>query len=54
MVFPAARRLPILLRAVVVSAMSSIVHGVLGCHESDNAQVAHEDQLRAALRCATR
>jgi hypothetical protein len=42
--------LPILLSAVLVFVVSSIIHMVLGYHNSDVAAVPGEDQVREALR----
>jgi hypothetical protein len=42
--------LPILLSAVLVFVVSSIIHMMLGYHNSDVATVPGEDQVRAALR----
>ncbi len=42
--------LPILLSAVVVFAVSSLIHMVLGYHANDYAKVPDEDQVADALR----
>jgi hypothetical protein len=42
--------LPILLSAVLVFVLSSIIHMVLGYHQSDYTQLPNEDAVRAAIR----
>ncbi len=42
--------LPVLLSAVLVFVLSSLIHMVLGYHNSDYTQLPNEDAVRAAIR----
>lgn len=45
--------LPVLLSAVLVFVLSSVIHMLLGYHNSDYTRIPNEDAVRAAIRSGT-